>query len=85
MNELVTFSVPNKELSCLVGNLFAEIEPPCEAPHGPDDLSFCGRTRSGKDAMLLVSKDYCIFTGDPDDLKAARDRPCIDRRCSYGG
>lgn len=28
-NELINLSLPPGELSCLVGNLFAELEPPC--------------------------------------------------------
>ena len=29
MNDVREFSVPPAQLSCLIGNLFAELEPPC--------------------------------------------------------
>ena len=32
MNDVREFSVPTAQLSCLIGNLFAELEPPCAAP-----------------------------------------------------
>jgi hypothetical protein len=76
------FSVKPEELSCVVGNLFAELEPPCDALH-PVGLTLHGRTLSGNMATLLVLKDYCVFQGEEEDLEAAR-RPCIDRRCCHG-
>lgn len=48
MNELVNFSVPAEKLSCLGGNLFAELEPPCEKQYDPDGLTVYGRTPSGR-------------------------------------
>lgn len=51
------FSVKPEELSCVVGNLFAELEPPCDALH-PVGLTLHGRTLSGNMATLLVLKDY---------------------------
>ena len=63
-------SVKPEELSCLVGNLFAELKPPCDIPHAAG-LTLCGCTPAGREAVLVVIRE---------DLEAAR-RPCLDRRC----
>lgn len=67
------------ELSCMVGNLFSELEPPCDVPFSPG-LTLCGITPLGNRAVLLVNRDFCIFRGEAEDLKAAR-RGCLNRRC----
>ena len=85
MNELINLSLPPAKLSCLVGNLFAELEPPCDQQQlGPDGLMLCGRTPSGREAMLLIGPDRCTFIGNAEDLKAARNGKCPNRRCLYG-
>lgn len=76
------FSVKPEELSCVIGNLFAELEPPCSRLHSVG-LTLCGRTASGRAATLLVLKEYCVFQGEEEDLEAAR-KPCLDRRCGHG-
>lgn len=76
------FSVKPEELSCVIGNLFAELEPPCSRLHSVG-LTLYGRTASGRPATLLVLNNYCVFQGEEEDLEAAR-RPCLDRRCGHG-
>lgn len=83
-NELIYLSLPPAELSCLVGNLFAELEPPCEKDLDPEGLILCGRTPAGRDAMLLICRDRCTFIGFAEDLNAARTGRCPNRRCLYG-
>lgn len=83
-NELIYLSLPPAELSCLVGNLFAELEPPCEKDLDPEGLILCGRTPSGRDAMLLICRDRCTFIGVAEDLNAARNGKCPNRRCQHG-
>ena len=83
-NELINLSLPPGELSCLVGNLFAELEPPCEKDLDPEWLILCGRTPAGREAMLLICRDRCTFIGCPEDLNAARNGKCPNRRCQYG-
>ena len=41
------------ELSCMVGNLFAELEPPCDVPFSPG-LALCGITPAGNRAVLSL-------------------------------
>ena len=55
----------------MVGNLFAELEPPCDVPFS-QGLTLCGITPAGNRAVLLVNRDFCIFRGEAEDLKAAR-------------
>lgn len=83
-NTLINLSLPPAELSCLVGNLFAELEPPCDRQFDPDGLTLYGRAVSGNEVMLLICKDRCTFIGDAEDLKAARNGKCPNRGCPYG-
>ncbi len=84
MNELINFSLPAEKLSCLTGNLFAELEPPCDKQYDPEGLMLCGHTPSGREAMLLICRDRCTFIGDPEDLKAARNGKCPRLGCPNG-
>lgn len=84
MNEIINFSLPAEKLSCLVGNLFAELEPPCDQKLDPDGLTLFGRTVAGREGMLLICRDRCTFIGDPEDLNDARNGKCPVRRCLYG-
>ena len=83
--EEIIFSCPPDEVSCLVGNLFAELDPPCDAPMRSDRLTLCGRTHSGSSAVLFIYKDYCCFYGMREDLEAVRGSTCIERRCKGNG
>lgn len=82
--EIINFSVPVIELSCLVGNLFAELEPPCDEKQNPEGLMLCGRAKSGRNASLLICRDRCTFIGSREDFNAARNGKCPARRCLYG-
>lgn len=84
MNDVREFSVPTAQLSCLIGNLFAELEPHCAEPDEPEALTLCGKTPSGREAMMFVYREHCLFVGDPEDLDAARNGRCPDRRCGRG-
>ena len=85
MNDVREFSVPPVQLSCLIGNLFAELEPPCSEPDDPEALTLCGKTPSGREAMLFVYREHCLFVGNPNDLDAARNGRCPNRGCKRGG
>lgn len=52
----------------MVGNLFAELEPPCDVLFSPG-LTLCRITPAGNRAVLLVNRDFCIFRGEAEDLK----------------
>lgn len=83
MEQRVDFSVPPEELSCLLGNLFANLEPPCDAGEA-HSLAVCGYTHSGNYARLLIYNDRCTFFGIPEDLDAVRRRVCLERKCDRG-
>lgn len=84
MNDVREFFMPPAQLSCLIGNLFAELEPPCSEPGEPEALTLCGKTPSGREAMMFVCREHCLFVGDLEDLEAARAWRCLDRRCGRG-
>ena len=85
MNDVREFSVPPAQLSCLIGNLFAELEPPCSEPDDQEALTLCAKAPSGREAMLFVYREHCLFVGDPEDLDAARNGRCPNsRRCGRG-
>ena len=77
------FSVEPVKLSCLIGNLFVGIEPPCDI-NVECTLAVCGNTHSGKPARMLIFRDHCEFFGDPDDLEKARSMIRLERRCGHG-
>lgn len=67
----------DKEVSCIIGNLFAELEPPCSACEGePQGVKICGTTYSGKRAVLILAGDCFYFDGDGGDLEKIRGKRC---------
>ena len=70
--EEIVFACRPEELSCIVGNLFTGISPPC------------GITHSGNSGRLVIKGDRCLFYGLPDDLRAVRNGVCPERRCEHG-
>lgn len=78
------FSCKAEDLSCLVGNLFQTIKPPCEFERNPH-LTICGETVTGKPGRLVILGDRCLFFGDPADLAMVRNGVCIERRCERHG
>jgi len=85
MNDVREFSVPREELSCLVGNLFAELRPPCREKNPPGALTLSGITPEGREATLFIYQEHCLYAGNPDDLEAARSGKCpCNRRCEHG-
>lgn len=78
MNDIQEITMPEQELSHFLGNLFAELEPPCHEESPPGAPTITGRTAAGREATL--------FIGDPEDLAAARNGVCpCKQRCAYGG
>lgn len=74
------YACTNAALSCVIGNIFAEISPPCE-DCGADRITICGQTVTGNVGMLIVTKAGFDFEG------CAEDTALIDRiqkeRCIY--
>lgn len=83
MAEEVTFSRPAGELSCIIGNLFTAIQPPCDHRRGAE-LVICGTTHSRRFGVLTVKSDRCVFYGEPEDLAAVLNGQCPERKCRDG-
>lgn len=73
------------ELSCIIGSLFIELDPPCAAC-GVDELVICGTTHSKNKAMIVVlGGGVFYFVGEPEDLKVVLNGRCPERRCQKRG
>lgn len=57
------FACSTQELSCIIGNLFVEIDAPCDIKFGEEKgLVICGTTHSGKHGL---KKQCCrIFAAE---------------------
>ena len=85
--EEIVFSRPPNELSCIIGNLFMSVEPPCDlCDHGrTTDLVITGITHSQNYGRLTIKKDRCVFYGEPEDLDAVLNGACPgEGRCRHG-
>lgn len=79
------FACSTQELSCIIGNLFVEIDAPCDIKFGEEKgLVICGTTHSGKHGFLTIHKDYCVFRGCKEDFEAVKNGVCVERRCKNG-
>ena len=81
--DTIRFSLPTPGLSCLIGNLFTELEPPCGAGRlDPDGITLYGRTVSGERGELHTCPDHCTCTGRLEDYEAARFGVWPERGCN---
>lgn len=74
------------DASCAIGNLFACLEPPCDDV--PEDrITLCGSTFSGAEGRMTIrpvdGSYVCQFTGSMEDLNAALEKPCLEKRCGH--
>lgn len=77
---LTDFACTRRELSCIIGSLFVEIEPPCAAcASDTDELTISGRTYTGARAVLTVTEWGFRFEGDPAEIEKIRERRCLLR------
>lgn len=83
MAEEIMFSRPADELSCIVGNLFSTIQPPCDLKRSTD-LVICGMTHAQNYGTLTVKSDCRIFKGEPEDLAAVLNGHCPEGKCRHG-
>ena len=69
------YACTRRELSCIIGNLFAELDPPCAAcDSDADELTISGRTYTGAQAVLTVTEWGFRFDGDRRRLKKSGER-----------
>lgn len=62
---MTEYACTRRELSCIIGNLFTEIEPPCERCGDADEITISGTTYTGNRAVLTVTRFGFTFDGDP--------------------
>ena len=74
---LTEYACSRRELSCIIGNLFVELEPPCDACGSRDGLTITGTTYAGSRATLTVTEHGFTFDGDPAAVAAIRERRCL--------
>lgn len=63
---LTRYACTAVELSCVIGNIFAELSPPC-ADCGAEVLQITGTTVTGNAATLTVTEAGFDFDGCADD------------------
>lgn len=77
---LLEFTGQDVELSCIIGNLFTELDPPCAAcDSDADELTISGRTYTGAQAVLTVTEWGFRFDGDPSEIEEIRGKRCLRR------
>ena len=74
---MTEYACPRRELSCIVGNLFVELEPPCDHCAAGDSLTICGTTYAGTRATLTVTEYGFTFDGPPEEVEQIRERRCL--------
>ena len=67
MAEESIFSHPADEISCIIGNRFTAITPPCGRKRSID-LVICGMTNAQNYGTLTVKSECCISIGDPVEI-----------------
>lgn len=78
----IVFSCEIRELSCIIGNLFVELEPPCDKSID-DFLVIAGTTFSGNAGVLIIGDNEYTFFGEPNDIKTIRSNKCL-KGCNNG-
>ena len=76
---LTRYACTVAELSCVIGNIFAELSPPCAAC-GAEVLQITGTTVTGNAATLTVTEVGFDFDGCADDtaiIERMRKGRCI--------
>ena len=68
---LTRYACTAAELSCVIGNIFAELSPPCAAC-GAEVLQITGTTVTGNAATLTVTEAGFDFDGCADDTAMIR-------------
>lgn len=70
---LTEYACTRRELSCIIGNLFTEIESPCERCGDADEITISGTTHAGSRAVLTVTRFGFTFDGDPSEVERIRE------------
>lgn len=74
---MTEYACTRRELSCIIGNLFVEIEPHCEWCGPADVLTISGNTYAGNKGVLTVTEHGFTWEGDPAEVEKIRERRCL--------
>lgn len=83
---LTRYACTAAELSCVIGNIFAELSPPCDAC-GAERVTITGTTVTGNAATLTVTEAGFDFEGCADDtvmIEQMRKGRCIYAKTGAG-
>lgn len=74
------YACTRRELSCVIGNLFVELEPPCDrCNNAADEITISGRIYTGERAVLTVTEHGFRFDGNPAAVEEIRGKRCLHR------
>ena len=82
-NMVYKFSRPPEELTCIIGNLFTELRPPCNMNRPDLALVLYGITYSGNPGILVIRKSECEFAGSGKDAEVIKKKCIRERKCGY--
>jgi len=78
-HRMLNYACTVQDLSCVIGSLFTELEPPCSHCAG-DKLTISGTTRAGNKAIITINENGFYFCGNPADVEKI-----IKTRCNNDG
>lgn len=77
------FNRPPEELTCIIGNLFTELKPPCGRHKHEGAVTLYGITYNGNPGILLIKSDECVFAGSEKDAEVIKRKCAKERDCGY--
>lgn len=77
------FSRSPEELTCIIGNLFTELRPPCNMNRCDGALVLYGITYSGNPGILVIRKSECEFAGSEKDAEVIKKKCIMERKCGH--
>lgn len=76
---MLKFTCTNKEISCIIGNLFTELEAPCKEclETNKESMIIKGRTHKGTVETLELIGETFLYSGAAEDIINIRERRCL--------
>lgn len=73
---VLKFACTKKEISCIIGNLFLEISPPCGAC-GDDYITISGTAYTGERVEVKITDWGFLYNGKAEDIERIRKGICL--------
>lgn len=76
---MLKFACTRKEISCIIANLFTELESPCKEclSNDNDSIIIKGITYAGATETLEIIGETYIYSGEKEDILKIRERRCL--------